>query len=59
MVLSRTPAEVTRPGSERGADNDVVLRRILEYSDEQVAALRARSAVIDPDDQGTPRATKR
>jgi benzylsuccinate CoA-transferase BbsF subunit len=43
--LSRTPARYERAGPTMGGDNDYVLRELLGYNDERIAALVAAGAL--------------
>ncbi len=45
MILSRTPAQVTRPGPTLGQHNELVLRRILGLSDDELTALVVAGAL--------------
>ena len=45
FALSRTPAEITGPAPSYGADNDYVLRTILDYDDDRITELVATGAL--------------
>lgn len=45
VKLSRTPAEVTRPGPQLGEHNFLILSDILQYDDERIAELVSTGAV--------------
>jgi CoA:oxalate CoA-transferase len=45
VKLSRTPADVSRPAPELGADTDAVLRELLGLSDAEIDRLRAAGAL--------------
>jgi crotonobetainyl-CoA:carnitine CoA-transferase CaiB-like acyl-CoA transferase len=43
--LSRTPAVVTRPGPTLGEHNDIILRELLELSDDEITELAISGAL--------------
>jgi len=45
VILSRTPARAPQVAPMMGADNDVVLRQLLGYSDERIVELVASGAL--------------
>ena len=45
FILSRTPAAITGPAPSYGADNDYVLRTILDYDDDKITELVATGAL--------------